>query len=299
MREPKGLPFFPLEKGTDRIQKIFCFPVDLDVPSSFKVKSERRGDMRIKEVADLAGISVRTLRYYDQIGLLKPDRVTESGYRIYSEENLETLQQILFFRELGFPLKKIKEIMQNPSFDRLEALELHRKYLLEKKRRIDQMLRTVDKTIKYMKGETTMTREEKFSGFVFSENPYEKEARERWGDAAVDEANRRIGELNEEQKQVLQEEMGEIYRNLAACRHLPPDSEEAQEAIGKWYELLNRHFGNYSPEMFKNLGQMYVEDSRFKKNIDRFGDGLAAFMRDAMAVFADRQNPSAEKHSTA
>ncbi|REJ23293.1 MAG: MerR family transcriptional regulator [Caldibacillus debilis] len=255
--------------------------------------------MRIKEVADLAGISVRTLRYYDQIGLLKPDRVAESGYRIYSEENLETLQQILFFRELGFPLKKIKEIMQNPSFDRLEALELHRKYLLEKKRRIDQMLRTVDKTIKYMKGETTMTREEKFSGFDFSENPYEKEARERWGDAAVDEANRRIGELNEEQKQVLQEEMGEIYRNLAACRHLPPDSEEAQEAIGKWYELLNRHFGNYSPEMFKNLGQMYVEDSRFKKNIDRFGDGLAAFMRDAMAVFADRQNPSAEKHSTA
>ncbi|KYD17430.1 MerR family transcriptional regulator [Caldibacillus debilis] len=255
--------------------------------------------MRIKEVADLAGISVRTLRYYDQIGLLKPDRVAESGYRVYSEENLETLQQILFFRELGFPLKKIKEIMQNPSFDRLEALELHRKYLLEKKRRIDQMLRTVDKTIKYMKGETTMTREERFSGFDFSENPYEKEARERWGDAAVDEANRRIGKLNGEQKQALQEEMGEIYRDLAACRHLPPDSEEAQEAIGKWYELLNRHFGNYSPEMFKNLGQMYVEDSRFKKNIDRFGDGLAVFMRDAMAVFADRQKPSAEKLSTA
>ncbi|QNG60276.1 MerR family transcriptional regulator [Bacillus sp. PAMC26568] len=240
--------------------------------------------MRIKEVADLVGISVRTLHHYDEIGLLTPDEVTGSGYRLYSNENLETLQQILFFKELGFPLKKIKEIINSPSFDREEALTLHRKMLLEKRNRLDQMIATVDKTIQYAKGEIDMSNKEKFEGFDFSENPYEQEARERWGDKAVDKANAKAASMTKE----MQENFNNLYRKLADLRHESPSSEESQAAIGEWYVLLNE-FGHYSYDAFKGLGQMYVDDERFTKNIDKFGEGLAVFMRDAMGIYADNQ----------
>jgi DNA-binding transcriptional MerR regulator len=235
--------------------------------------------MKVKEVADLVGISVRTLHHYDEIGLLIPNETTESGYRLYSNENLETLQQILFFKELGFPLKKIKEIINSPSFDRQEALELHRKMLLEKRNRLDQMIATIEKTMKHSKGEINMSNEEKFEGFDFSHNPYEQEARERWGDKAVDNANVKFGKSE-------QDAMNSIYRKLASIRHKSPESEEAQTAIKEWYDFLNK-IATYSLEAFKGLGQMYVDDKRFTKNIDKFGEGLAKFMCDAMAVYAD------------
>jgi DNA-binding transcriptional MerR regulator len=235
--------------------------------------------MKVKEVADLVGISVRTLHHYDEIGLLTPNETTESGYRLYSNENLETLQQILFFKELGFPLKKIKEIINSPSFDRQEALELHRKMLLEKRNRLDQMIATIEKTMKHSKGEINMSNEEKFEGFDFSHNPYEQEARERWGDKAVDNANVKFGKTE-------QDAMNSIYRKLASIRHESPESEEAQTAIKEWYDFLNK-IATYSLEAFKGLGQMYIDDERFTKNIDKFGEGLAKFMCDAMAVYAD------------
>jgi DNA-binding transcriptional MerR regulator len=235
--------------------------------------------MKVKEVADLVGISVRTLHHYDEIGLLIPNETTESGYRLYSNENLETLQQILFFKELGFPLKKIKEIINSPSFDRQEALELHRKMLLEKRNRLDQMIATIEKTMKHSKGEINMSNEEKFEGFDFSHNPYEQEARERWGDKAVDNANVKFGKME-------QDAMNSIYRKLASIRHESPESKEAQTAIKEWYDFLNK-IATYSLEAFKGLGQMYIDDERFTKNIDKFGEGLATFMCDAMAVYAD------------
>lgn len=238
--------------------------------------------MKVKEIADLVGISVRTLHHYDEIGLLIPEETTDAGYRIYSDENLETLQQILFFRELGFPLKDIKEMIENPSFDRQEALEMQRNMLLEKKNRVDQMIRTIEKTIKHSKGEIQMSHEEKFEGFDFSRNPYEQEAREIWGNQAVDEANKNAKNMTA----LDQEKFNEIYSNLAAVRHLAPDSKEAQKEISVWYQFLNK-IQNYSLEAFKGLGQMYVADDRFTKNIDQFGEGLAVFMRDAMAFYAD------------
>src|SRR5690606_8066554 len=130
--------------------------------------------MKIKEVAELAGVSVRTLHHYDELGLLVPDEVTDAGYRVYSEKNLATLQQILFFKELGFPLRKIKEIIQSPNFDQVEAFELHRKVLMEKRHRIDEMISTIDHTLKHLKGEKEMSPKDRFAGFDFSSNPYEQ-----------------------------------------------------------------------------------------------------------------------------
>ncbi|MCM3274041.1 MerR family transcriptional regulator [Paenibacillus elgii] len=242
--------------------------------------------VKVKEVADLVGISVRTLHHYDAIGLLTPDGTTEAGYRLYSDENLEMLQQILFFRELDFPLTKIKEIIHSPSFDRLEALELHRSMLLEKRCRLDTMIATIDKTMQHAKGEIQMTTKEKFEGFDFSHNPYEQEARERWGNEAVDKANAKAGSMSKDKQEAMAQTMNAIYAKLAGLRSGSPDSAEAQAAVKEWYDLLNQ-MGSYTLEAFKCLGQMYVDDERFTKNIDRFGDGLAKFMRDAMAVYAD------------
>lgn len=244
--------------------------------------------MKVKEVAELVGISVRTLHHYDDIGLLKPD-YTESGYRDYSDDHLSLLQQILFFRELGFSLQEIKRIVHSPNYDRAEALELHRRMLLDKRKQLDVMVATIDRTLRNMKGEIPMSNKEKFQGFDFSSNPYEQEARERWGDEAVDRSNKKLARMSKEEQQALGERFNALYRRLADIRHLPPDSEEAQTGIKEWYKLLTRMGpAHYTMEAFRALGQMYVDDERFTRNIDQFGEGLAVFLRDAMAVYADR-----------
>ncbi|MBE9916424.1 MerR family transcriptional regulator [Paenibacillus donghaensis] len=242
--------------------------------------------MMVKEVAELSGISVRTLHHYDEIGLLHPSRTTEAGYRVYSDEDIALLQQILFFRELGFPLKQIREIINRPDFDRLEAMELHHRLLLDKRARLERMIETLEQTMKHEKGEISMTNHDKFAGFDFGSNPYEQEARERWGDKAVAESNEKLNKLSKREQGDLEKEMNAIYRKLADLRHGSPSTEEAQLAVGEWYQLLNR-LGSYSLEAFKGLGQMYAEDERFTRNIDRFGAGLAVFMRDAMTEYVD------------
>ncbi|MFZ3579112.1 MerR family transcriptional regulator [Virgibacillus sp. DJP39] len=244
--------------------------------------------VKVKEVADLVGISVRTLHYYDEIGLLAPNSVTESGYRIYSQNDLSVLQQILFFKELGFPLKEIKLIMASPDFDQKEALEVQRKMLLEKRRRADAMIEMIDKTIQNQKGEIAMSVKEKFEGFDFSNNPYEEEARKRWGDQAIDKSNEKIGEMSKEEQEVLGDKFDTIYRNLATLRNQSPSSEQSQAGIEEWFIYLNK-IGNYSLDAFKGLGQMYVDDERFTRNIDKYGEGLAKFMCDAMAIFVDEK----------
>ncbi|WOV87213.1 MerR family transcriptional regulator [Sporosarcina oncorhynchi] len=239
--------------------------------------------MKVKQMAALSGVSVRTLHHYDEIGLLVPDTLTEAGYRVYSDDNVATLQQILFFRELGFPLKKIIELLKSPTFDRLEAFELQRNMLMAKRVQLDTMIETIDKTLQFERGEREMTNEEKFKGFDFDSNPYEQEARERWGNEAVDKANKNVAGFGKDG----QEEMNRIYFKLAELRQTDPKSVGAQEAIGEWYTCVNK-MGDYSLEAFAGLGEMYVADERFMKNIDKFGEGLAEFMRDAMKVYAGK-----------
>ncbi|GAB6989065.1 MerR family transcriptional regulator [Paenibacillus pini] len=242
--------------------------------------------MMVKEVAKIAGISVRTLHHYDDIGLLRPEKITAAGYRIYSDDDLSKLQQILFFRELAFPLKEIKQILSSLSYDQWEVMELHRNMLLAKRARMDQMIETLEKTMRSYKGEIEMNNEEKFVGFDFNNNGYEKEARERWGNQAVDEWNASKNTKSEDGQTELSESMNVIYRKLASLRHESPSSEASQAVIKEWFVFLNR-IGNYSVESFKGLGQIYVEDERFTRNIDKFGEGLSIYMRDAMEVFVD------------
>ncbi|MFC7364632.1 MULTISPECIES: MerR family transcriptional regulator [Bhargavaea] len=243
---------------------------------------------KVKEVADLTGVSIRTLHHYDRIGLLSPEHVTEAGYRQYSDRDLETLQQILFFRELGFQLKRIGEILKSPDFDREDALLLQREALLEKRARLDRMIRTLDKTIQDAKGEIEMTDKEKFEGFDFTNNPYEDEARQRWGDEAVDRSNQALANVGPEGQKQIGVQMEALFRKLAAMRHQNAASDEVQQAIGEWHAFLNSMGHTYSPQAFKGLGQLYIQDERFTKNMDKFGDGFARFMAEAMAIRANR-----------
>lgn len=236
--------------------------------------------MKIKELADIAGVSVRTLHHYDKIGLLTPDTDKVNGYRDYTDKDISRLQQILFFRQLNFKLMQIKDILDSPHYDKTEALQLQKSILLKEQSRLKSILKLIDRTIISEKGEMMMTNEEKFEGVDFSHNPYEEEAKEKWGSDAVDKSKQNLKKMGTKETE---RRFNEIYTELANVRHLEPESEDAQQQIHKWYEFLNE-IGEYSPEMFKGLGDMYVEDERFTKNINKFGDGLAQFMQQAMSV---------------
>lgn len=235
--------------------------------------------MNAKDVSAMTGVSVRTLHHYDQIGLLCPQRNDYNRYREYSEANLDKLQQILFFKECGFSLKKIKSLLDNPAFDKRQVFAIQEKYLMHEKKRIELMLDTLHKTIKAEKGELIMSQKDKFNGFDLNQNPYEAEARERWGDEAV----AHINTLSKEEKSEISGVMGDIFTEFAQLRYEQPESKIVQTAIEKLYHYLNKNFEyHYSMEAFAGLGRMYVEDERFTKNIDRFGDGLSKFLAESM-----------------
>lgn len=244
--------------------------------------------MTAKQVAVLTGISVRTLHHYDNIGLLSPARSSENSYRHYSNKDLDMLQQILFFRECGFQLKQIKLMLHNPAFNKAASFDLQERCLLHEKKRIEHMLKTLRKTRKNMKGENTMTAKEKFVGLSMSSNPYEQEARELWGDAAVDSSKSHIESLSKAELEAIPEEMDALFTELAALLQENPASAPVQSAVARLYQFFNTNFGcRYTPEAFAGLGRLYVEDSRFTENIDQYGKGLSAFLCKAMGIYAN------------
>ncbi|MFD2046548.1 MerR family transcriptional regulator [Ornithinibacillus salinisoli] len=246
---------------------------------------------KVKEVADLVGISVRTLHHYDEIGLLSPEESTESGYRLYSDDDLEVLQQILFFRELDFPLKKIKEVINSPSFDRHEALGLHRKMLLEKRLKIDNMITTIDKTLQHMKGEIQMTDQEKFDVFkekMISENEqkYGEEIREKYGDDTVDASNAKMRGMSQEDYQAMTKLGEEIFVLLEKAYETgDPASDLAQELAAKHKAWLMYSWPTYSKEAHAGLAEMYVADERFAAYYDKVVKGGTEFLRDAILIY--------------
>ena len=243
--------------------------------------------MTAKEVSAITGVSVRTLHYYDQIKLLCPARNRDNDYRTYSHSDLDLLQQILFFKECGFSLSHIQKLVSDPQFNQMQAFNMQKKYLLHEKKRIDSMLDTLEKTIQSMKGKNTMTLEEKFSGFHFDENPYEEEARKLYGDKAIDKSSSHIKALAPEKKKDLETAMNQMFQNLASLKSLDPACEEVQQAMAKMYHQFNSSFGyHYTPQAFAGVGQMYIADERFTKNVDSFGEGLSQFLAASMSIYA-------------
>lgn len=246
--------------------------------------------LKINEAARLTGVSVRTLHYYDQIGLLRPEEITEAGYRLYGEASMERLEQILFFRELGFPLKEIRKILSNPAFDRTEALKNHRRLLALQRDRLERLIALADRTLK---GESTMSFQEfDMSEVESAKKQYAKEAEERWGGTdAWAESTRRTQKYGKEDWARISAEQKAIYRDFAAAREKGPDSPQAQQAVADWQTHITKYFYPCSGEILAGLGKMYTADERFTKNIDRFGDGLADFMSRSIQIYCTEERP--------
>ncbi len=242
----------------------------------------------------MAGISPRTLRYYDEIGILKPARINSSGYRIYGKREIDLLQQILFYREMGLPLEEIGDIISRPDFDMTEALEEHRRKLLDKRGQLDQLISNVDKTIASMKGEVTMADKEKFEGFKKkmieeNEDKYGREVREKYGDDVVEKSNAKLMGMSEEKYAETERLAEEILETLKeAMKTGDPAGALAQLAAALHKKWLMEYWDSYSKEAHAGLVQMYVCDERFKAYYDRNQPDTAEFLRDAVMVFVGK-----------
>ncbi|MEG1524527.1 MAG: MerR family transcriptional regulator [Clostridia bacterium] len=245
-------------------------------------------ELKINEVAKRTGVTVRTLHYYDEIGLLPPSQVTKAGYRIYDDAALEVLQQILFFRELDFSLSDIKSIMQNSQYDKAEALTRHKELLLQKRNRLDGLLALLERT---MKGENDMSFQQ-FDKTQLEEckNKYAAEAKARWGHTgAYKESEKKTAGYDKKQWMQLDAEGAELLKRFGENRNLPPESDETQALVASWQAYITANFYRCTNEILSGLGQMYVGDARFTENIDKNGIGTAAFMANAIEIYcADR-----------
>ena len=243
----------------------------------------------IRELSSLAGISTRTLRYYDQIGLLKPARVTEAGYRFYGQPEVAALQQILFYRERGFDLKTIQRILEDPDFDMLKAMEDHLLALEDQKAATEALIQTVQKTIRHMKGDYAMRDEDRFQALkeklvLENEQNCGREAREKYGADQVDAANRKMMNLTEEQYLRWKELDARILARLEAGVEaaIPADSPQAQEIAQLHKEWLTISTPKYSPQMHRGIAAMYIADERFTRYYDRNKPGCARLLHDAV-----------------
>ena len=242
----------------------------------------------VKAVAEIAGISVRALHHYDDIGLFRPTSVSQSGYRLYSNADLERLQQVLFFRELGFGLEEIKAIVNSPTFDRKQALVSHRRLLVEKQKRLETLIRSVDRTVEAMERGTKMDEKEMFEGFDRKQlEEWREEARQRWGSENVDESWRRASKYTKEDWAEISRESQAINEGLAAMMDRNAGDPEVQALIGRHFRQIDERFYTVTPEVYRGLGELYVSDPRFTANYDSVKPGLARFMKEAMQIYAD------------
>lgn len=244
----------------------------------------------VQKLATLAGVSVRTLHHYDQIGLLKPSKRTDAGYRLYGPKDLLKLQQVLFYRELEFPLEQVKKMINKSSFNMVKALEQHRKMLLDRNERTKVLINTIDKTISNLKEENMLNDEELYEGFSKEEakklKEYAEEAARTWDQGMVRESYNRVRKLTKEQWQAVRKEGEDNTKLLASLMARDPASPEVQAAIRKHYDHLN-NFYTPNPEMYRGLGSMYVSDVRFRAHYDKYAKGLADFIKKAIDVFCD------------
>lgn len=242
--------------------------------------------MLIKKFAELTGVSVRTLHYYDEIGLLQPSSVDEqNGYRIYDEGSLERMQEILFYRELDFPLKSISVILSSPDYDKQKALTEQKRLLTLKKERLERLINALDSAAK---GENMNMNVFDNSKFEAEKKKYAREAKEKWGKtAAYKEFEERSSGRTAENQNKINSDMEALISEFAECMNsgADPDSTAAQALVKKWQDFITDNFYTCTKEILAGLGEMYTADERFKENIDRHGKGTAQFMSEAIKSY--------------
>ena len=236
--------------------------------------------MQIKEFAELTGVSVRTLHYYDEIGLLKPSKIdAQNGYRFYDEKSLERMQEILFYRELDFSLKTIAEILFSPDYDKQQALSRQRQLLLAKKERLEQLIAAIDSV-------------EKGEGFVKTNNDYEvlksqyaEEAKQRWGNTA---AYKEFEQRHTDSSQAVAL-LDAVFEEFAVLNRdgISSDDEAAKIQVEKLQQCITGNFYTCTNEILAGLGQMYVADERFRKNIDKHGEGTAEYVSQCIGNYCE------------
>ena len=252
-------------------------------------------EYKINDFADLTGVTTRTLRYYDEIGLLKPERIDTNGYRIYGPHQVDIMQQILFFRSMGISLSNIKEIIYSPDFEKSKALEEHLSMLNKKKAHIDILIKNINKTIASLKGEKTMADKEKFEGFkdfliTENEEKYGKEIREKYTDKVVNKSNQKLKSMADDEWQYQEDLKNEIFSLLKrSVEHgiiSDSDSVKLFEAHRDWLKMFATK-GLYSKEYHISLGEMYVSDERFTTYYDSVaGNGASELLRDVIIKHA-------------
>lgn len=244
--------------------------------------------LTVGEIARLTGVTVRTLHHYDEIGLVVPGARSDAGYRWYGPAEIARLQEVLFFRELGFGLSAIREIVDDPGYRRREALERQRRLLEARVERLLAVIDAVDAAVAAERGGRAMTAEEMlevFGGFDPAE--YEDEARDRWGETdAYRESARRTAGYTSADGERMREEAAAVDRAFLDLMEagVPPGAPAAAEAVARHREHIDRWFYPCSPEIHAGLGRMYLADPRFRETIDRAGEGLAAYLSAAIAA---------------
>ncbi len=245
----------------------------------------------VQKLGQLAGVSTRTLRYYDEIGILKPARINSSGYRIYGQSEVDRLQQILFFRELGVSLESIKQIINAPTFDSAKAMIEHREKLLEKRKQLDTLIFNVEKSIDVIGGKIMMTDKEKFEGFKQklvddNEKKYGKEVRDKYGEEVVNKSNNRVKGMSPEEYEEITRLGDEVLETLhIAFKTGDPAGELAQQAAELHRKWLSFYWDSYTKEAHAGIAQMYVDDERFTAYYDDKQPGTAEFLRDAVFIY--------------
>ena len=244
--------------------------------------------LQIKEFAELTGVSVRTLHYYDEIGLLKPSYVDEqNGYRFYDETSLERMQEILFYRELDFPLKSIAEILASPNYDKQKALAEQKRLLTLKKDRLERLIAALEQA---EKGEITMSAFDNRE-YEIARQQYEDEAKQRWGDTdAYKESQAKTAGYSKDKWNDVLAGMNGVFSEFAACKKCGEraDSETAQRLVKKLQDYITANFYHCTNDILAGLGQMYVCDERFKNNIDKCGEATAEFVAEAIKIYCKK-----------
>lgn len=243
----------------------------------------------VRQLSRMAGITPRTLHYYDQIGLLKPSRVGDNGYRYYGEDALLRLQQILLYRELDLPLDHIKRLMGRRDFDVLNALETHRGELAKRVEHLQSLIGTVDNTILFLKGQREMSNKQLFSGFNEEEQAeMEKEAMQLYDPETVKASNQRWRNYSAAEKQRVLDEGSAVYSEMIAAMPKGAGSAEAQALVERWRKHMD-YFWTPDLDQLVALADHYSQEPRFKANFDQMHPGLAEFMGQAVRIYVEQQ----------